>query len=421
LAGDDLAQFLIEADGEELEIDQYLSGDPSGRYVAIRIDERTLLRDTIEKRSIDLSDLGLDASDDGRSYTPHRSLSFDPLGQRLAYLSTSGHETKLVLRDLRTGAEDEMSTGAGAVGRIEFEPDARFIRLDVVTVDTNGNGRLQGPFPIARAKRGPCPGPVPRYNVWQFPGDQAQVRLFDVAGRRFIDVPDFVMTVGADWITRNAKSELWLQPRTGLRRKISSESCAGRVLHTDAENGTIVFGCASAHGARRELFVRTPTQRRRLGFDIAGYEIDSRFEGQPRWLSLYPRDDTVLLDSKDGEAVPLNRGTRVLATFGNVALVDSADGMAFVRPKDTDTPRTEITLTGTRRPRLGPVIVRGRFASLGQDLYDLAERSYVGSFQSLPLALSSDGMGLIAHGTADDHGALALAVGPLEWRRPAVP
>src|SRR5690606_36849394 len=164
-----------------------------------------------------------------------------------------------------------------------------FIRVDLVTRDSNGNGRVQWPYPEARGKRGPCPGPIPQFNVWQWPGDDASPHLFDIAAGQLRHVEGFVMTVGGGVITRKDNRELWLEQSNGESRRISSEKCGGRVLHVDAEQGAVLFGCAGAWGARRQMYARLRDRRVGLDFDLAGLEVDGRVDGHPWWIPVYPR------------------------------------------------------------------------------------------------------------------------------------
>lgn len=416
LLGDTLKSYLVEPNGRELEIDQFLGSDPSGRHIAYRQKERVWLRDTTAQRQVDLAAQGLDARDDARSYTPHRGLSFGPFGRTLAYARHRGGVTSLVLRDLETGGEDDFPLDAEVIGRIGFEPDGQFIRLDVVTHDSNGNGRMQWPFPEAQGKRGPCPGPIPHFNVWQWPGDDASTRLFEIATGKIRHVEGFVMTVGGGIVTRRANGELWLEQSNGERRRISSDKCGGRVLHADAEQGAVFFGCASAWGARRKIYARLSDRRVSLDFDLAGFETDTRFDGRPWWIPLYPRNESLLLAVGTADIYPLAPESRVLATHASSALVDVQGKLAFVylNHSQSGPPQLRHQSVPQRRPALGALRQRGRYVSLGRELFDLLALAHVGQFEAAPMELSQDGLGLVARIPGD---ATRLARGPLMWSR----
>lgn len=416
LLGDALDPLLIEHDGRETPIDQFLGNDPSGRYVAYRSATSSWLLDTTTRHRVNLTDHGLDTRDDARSYTTHRALSFDPFGRTLAYLRRHTDRQSLVLRELASGGEDEFPLEATVVGRIAFEPDGRFIRVDLVTRDSNGNGRVQWPYPEARGKRGPCPGPIPQFNVWQWPGDDASPHLFDIAAGQLRHVEGFVMTVGGGVITRKDNRELWLEQSNGESRRISSEKCSGRVLHVDAEQGAVLFGCAGAWGARRQMYARLRDRRVGLDFDLAGFEVDGRVDGHPWWIPLYPRNESLLLAVASADVYRLAPETRVLATHASSALVDEGGKLTFVYLDHTQSgpPRLQRRTTERRRAPLQGLLQRERFVSVGSDLFDLQELAYLGQFGAPPSYLSRDGLGLTARTPGD---ATRLAYGPLTWSR----
>ncbi len=417
LEGDALQTYFVAADSRETRIRQFLGNDPSGRYVAYRTENELWLLDTVTNNQIDLAANGAETTDDGQSFTTHRALSFGPRGRSVAYLRTVSGETTVVVRDLVSGEQREHPVGSGLVGRLSFEPDGDFIRLDVVLADSNGNGRVQWPFPPAKDKSGPCAGPIPRYNVWQFPGDESKPRLLRLSTGELIDAPGFVMTVGENIVVRNDTAELRLLTPSGERRKISSDTCNARVLHADAKRETVVFGCAGAYGARRDIFLRTPTARKHLNVDIAAFEQDTRFDGYPDWLALYPHNDSTLLNLEDGELYKLPEGSRTLATFTTNALVDDGGKLLFAHLDGADTkPKLHWTATNRTRKPLEPLLIALPLIALGEELFDIEHRRWLGRFSQTPLAVSSDGRGLIPRRPGTDR---RLALGPVQWEAAA--
>ncbi len=416
LTGDELVPFFVRDDGRETQIDQFVGADPTGRHVAYRVGDIIWLEDTLANRRVDLTALGADPEDDAQSYTPHRAVSFGPFGLRLAYLRSGSDGGKVVLRDLRTGAEDAVAVDAEVVARVAFEPDGHFLRLDVVSRDSNGNGRLQWPFPRAENKRGPCEGPIPRFNVWQWPGDDSEVRLVDIATGKILSPRGFVATLGSAVITRNEEAELWLEQANGEMVRISSDKCNGRVLHADADNGSVFFGCTGAYGARRKVYARTKTRRMSLGFDLAAYEVDSRVKNRPLWLALYPRNETVLVSTRDGTTHQLAPETRVLATYEDTALTEHGGKLSFVHLENASRNGSLIEDTLTqKRASLAPLLSYENYASIGTLLFDLNTKRYVGSFPVPPLVLSQDGLGLLPKKPGS---ASSLPRAPVAWAHP---
>ncbi len=416
LAGDELVPYLIRDDGRETRISQFIGADPTGRHVAYRIDDKLWLEDTRADRRVDLSKLGADLNDDAQSFMPHRAVSFGPYGLRIAYLRSGNDSNEVVLRDLRTGAQEGIEVGSQLIGRIAFERDGHFIRLDVVPRDSNGNGRVQWPFPPAEDKRGPCVGPVPSFNVWQWPGDDAETQLLDIATGQVKKPRGFVATLGSAIITREENTELWLEQANGERVRISSDKCNGRLLHADAENGSVFFGCSGAYGARRKLYARTRTRRMSLGFDVAAFELDTSFSGRPAWLALYPRNDTVLVSTRDGTAHRLATETRVLATYEDTALTEHGGELSFVHLEDADGKGSLIEeALHQKRPKLAHLSSHDNYALVETLLFDLNTKRYVGKFEIFPLAVSQDGLGLVPERGGD---ANTLAHAPVRWVKP---
>lgn len=414
LHGDELQVYLVLNSGAGQLIDDYVSHDPTGRYVAVVREQQLVLLDLAQEREVVLAPGQADVRDDAASFFPHRAVTFSPVSPWLAYLSKTSAGLRVVLRDLNTGEEAHHELGDGRAWRLAFEPEGEFLRLDVVTRDTNGNGRLEWPYPRA-LNRNRCSGPLPTFSVWDFPGDQPTTKLLRLAEPDWVEPAGFVMTLGDGWITRSKQSELWLWARNAPATRISSESCSGRVLHADARFDQILFGCASAWGQRRQLYYRTSRERRSLGFDVAGYELDGRLQPAQRLVALRSRDATYLLDLALRRTSELKQGSDVLATYESQALVEhDGDLMALDWP-DTGSP-TWLSL-GVARPRLVEVHQREAFVSVGSHLFDLASRKYLGKFERQPLALATDGRGLLATRNATPQ---HFANGPLIWSR-AVP
>ncbi len=413
-----MTTYLIRAGKAETTIDDFLGSDPTGQYVIFRKANEVWLLDTTSDARVDLAAAGADLADDASSYTPHRALSFDPMGRRLAYLRQGPDGTDVVIHDLKTGSEREYPAGRGTVGRIAFEPDGQFVRLDVVTTDTNGNGRIQWPFPPRSDASGRCPGPIPTYKVWQWPGDDARVRLLDLATSNTEDVDGFVMTLAGSVITRDEEGALVMRLPNGKRRKISSKQCAAKILHVDPETESVVFGCAGAYAARRDIYVRTATGRRRLELDLAPFEIDSRFGGRPSWIALYPRNDTVLVHLSAATAYTVTAETRVLATYGTHALAERAERYFFLSLEDPDARSTKVVerAIGAQRAPVSDIIATDRYVAVGRDLFDIAEMRSMGQFERPPLAVSNDGYGFIPSKSPQMR---SLSQGPLHWKRPS--
>ena len=74
----------------------------------------------------------------------------------LVYIRSDGAHAQVVQRDLSSGSERILEPGPGELSRAFFEPGGRFVVMDVVTTDTNGDGRLEAPHLSTTLARRRC-------------------------------------------------------------------------------------------------------------------------------------------------------------------------------------------------------------------------------------------------------------------------
>lgn len=418
LLGDRPQRYFVEGEGPGTPIDDFVAGDASGRYAAWVAQGRLMLRDVVTKSQVDLTALGADTQQDESSYTPHRAVTFDPTGPRLAYLRQHGDRQWIVVRHLETGDETVHSPGSGSIWRLSYEPEGQFLSVYAVVADTNGNRRREWPFPLRDSNSAPCGGPVPHYNVWEFPGDTPKHRLLRLSDGQLIEPSGFVMSFGSAYVERNDDNELWLNPAATRRQLITSSVCNGRVLHADASRDAIVVGCANAYGERREILLWTSLFRRKLNIDVAAYEVDGRLAAATQLLPLYPRNEAYLLDFQSLQLIALQPNDEVLATLNDSVLLQRGRTLGFLRLKPGASGRLGLDYYPGRviRPPLAQIRQVEGYASVGPALFNLVDRRHVGSFAEAPLALSQSGHGLIF--TARPRSSSGLRKGPLRWVRP---
>jgi hypothetical protein len=413
LEGDALSHYLVEGAGDGIRIDGVLAADPRGRYVVLQRGGRAYLRDTDQRTESDLSALGIDTRADQSSHQTHRAVIFDGSGTRLAYLRQHGEQQWIVIRDLAGASETVLDPGTGNVWRMGFEPDGDYLRVQITVGDTNGNGRIEWPTPVEEGPK-PCVGPVPSFNVFDVPGDQPETRLLRLLDGQLLETPELVMTLGTSVVTRNSVGELWLGAPTGEMQLISPKECAGRIYHSSAKHSAIVFGCSPTYGGRRELFVSTPSMQKKLGLDVAPFEVDGRLPGDSDLIGLYPRNDAYLLDLPRLALTPLPPQTQVLATHDRKALATRDNQLLILSVAyDGDRPQLREHALGLKRPPLSAVGWAGHYVYVGPVLIDLNLESVVRTFTSPPLALSQSGAALLP--AVQRASSESLLLGPLTW------
>jgi hypothetical protein len=408
LEGDELRHVLYVGTSSQ-PLDEFAGSDPEGRFVALVRNKRLELLDTVSDSVTTLEHADVRATQ--ASYQPLRSVSFSDDGRWVAYASG---EKDLSVRDLTTGKETSFTLEEPRLYRLRFVPGSRFVALEVVTVDTNKNGRLQWLVP-ERTEHARCPSPVPTYNVWQFPGDTPEVRLLDVNTGNLITPQGFAIAAGNVYVERRDDQSLLANEPGKPVRLVSTSECAGRVMHIDAASGNIVFGCAGAWGQRRQIFIRNQDARVALNFDLAAFELDTYLDTKEPNVAFYPGNQTLIFNVRTRERWPLLDGTLVLATAGSTALIELNQKLQLTK-LNSDGSNSGIT-TPVARPPLSSLLTRGPWVSVGNHVFHLTRGTHEGAYATndSPLALSNNGQGLYARRPSTP---ALLGSGPLRWSTP---
>ncbi|MBX3183421.1 MAG: hypothetical protein KIT72_03360 [Polyangiaceae bacterium] len=471
--GDSLTTYLVRGAGLGEPIQELLDADPTGRWLLFTAGGRVHLLDDHTGARVDLSALGADAREDTSRELPHRAFSFDAKGSTLAYLrqppGARGGTEALVLRDLPTGREQTLAPGRGSVYRLRLSADARWLVLQVLIDDTNGNGRLDWPSPVLpltpegpRSRR--CRAPVMSYSVHPHRGDTVFTRVIPLQFPSGNDSPhgahhgkppgdkaarhdarpqreDALITpFGDSLLVRGAGGELLQAWAAGARRaprELAPAACRARLIHADPERGALVTTCDHSEderkiqGTRQSVWLinTTPSTpiRTPLGFTLAPIHTDSEAAARPeRLLAFYPGNETTLLDLDTGALHPLAVGDLVLSTFEARALVRRADELwlAEVRPaarvgEPPTKPRVEWTRLSLTVDRAAEQLHQRHLSWVSPYLIDLRRGVALATLDHLRddehrldvLALTDDGRALIPS-SVDARG---LPVGPLSW------
>jgi WD40 repeat protein len=392
------------------DMDEYAGSDPSGRVVAFAKNDKLTLLDTLNNTLVTLD---ADTRAAQASFQQLRSVSFSDDGAWLAYAKDDRNVT---LRDLTTEHETTYTLEEPKLYRLRFAAGGRFLMLEVVVNDSNKNGKLQWLTP-ERTQRAPCPSPVPTYNVWQFPGDTPDTRLLDVQTGNMIAPQGFALAAGNVYVERTEDQALLVHEPGKPVRNVSSAECTGRVMHVDLVTGNLLFGCASAWGQRRNIFLRSTDSRIALNFDLAAYELDTRLPTAEPNIVLYPGNQTLVFNTRTRERWPLLDGTRVLTIDGTTALVEHSQKLRLIK-LNPDASHSALTPPVTR-PEYAGVVRQGTWVSVGNEVFHLARNVHAGAFATAdtPLSLSTAGQGLYPARSASP---TTLGMGPLRWVPPSV-
>lgn len=133
------------ATGDSAVYEEILTGDPSGRYLALRRDGRPMLLDSHNGQAREMAELQGAPSDGNRCMAP-RGFSFSDDGRRLAYLR--GDPPELVVRTLATGGERVLRAGQGMIWRAGLPVDTGWTLL--MEIDPPRTAADSARFPVQR-------------------------------------------------------------------------------------------------------------------------------------------------------------------------------------------------------------------------------------------------------------------------------
>ncbi len=410
--GDALERYLI-APSEELTIDGLLQATADGRYALLMQSGALVLWDSQSGQRLDLSALGADARLSAESFSELRTADFDANSQRLLYVRapSGAANQRLIVRSLLDGREREFDPGPGPIWRARFAPGGAFALLDVMTEDSNKNGRRDFPAPLLTTPR-TCAARPGRFHTFQERGDRPERVLLPLNGAAAIHEPALLMAVGDAFLLRDEDGALWLE-RAGKKRLLEPAACKGRLVHADALRELFIVGCAQKKKTGRvSLELITRSDRKALGVELASVELDRELSDSPRLVALYPGSDSALFDADHLDVQPLQSGDVVLATRAGHALLRRGQTLLFY---DADS-HAELALPFAL-DKYPDVFVTQPFAFVSPVLVNLDTAQAASVNQARPLALSNRGQLLIASG---DRASSGLVNGPLRWLTPAL-
>lgn len=407
--GDALERFLI-APSEELVTEGWLGASANGRYALVVQHGALVLWDSQSGQALDLSQLGVDARLSAESFAELRTVAIDSSSERLLYVRSGNTGPRVVVRDLRDGTEHALDPGPGPIWRARFAPNGTSAVLEMMTEDSNGNGRADFPAPLLPAPRA-CAASPGHFHTFVDRGDRPETVLLPLNGAAAIHEPDLLMPVGDALLLRDATGALLLA-RDAKKRVLEPAPCKGRIVHADALRELFIVGCVQKKKTGRvSLELVTRTERKPLGLELASVELDRDVSDSPRLVALYPGTDTVLFDADHRDLHPLQAGDVVIATRNARALLRRGPALVIY---DADS-HAELPLPPAL-DKFPDILVTQPFAFVSPVLVNLDTGQVVGTSAKRPLALSSLGLLLVAEGETASSG---LVKGPLRWTTPS--
>jgi hypothetical protein len=404
-----LHRYLV-APGEELAIDAFLSASPDGRFALFTRSGVLTLWDSQTRKTVDLSALGADSRSSAESYAAVRALDFDAKSEHLLYVRQSANGARIVLRNLSDGAERELDPGPGEVWRARFDAGGAFVVLQMITTDSNKNGKFDFPAPLLAAPRA-CGDNLSHFRTWEGRGDRPETVLLPLSGEAPVHEPELVMPIGDALLLRDENGALFLQ-RSGKKRPLEPAECKGRIVYGDRARELFIVGCAQKKKTGRvSLELVTREARKPLDIELASVELDREASDSRRLVALYPGSDSLLFDADRHELIALQPGDGVLAVRQARALVRRGKALLIY---DADL-RKELPLPATV-DKYPDILTTLPCVFVSPVLINLDTAQVVGATKQRPLALAATGQILVAE--ADPDGS-TWARGPLRWLTPA--
>jgi len=389
--------------GEPVAIDDLLGSDHGGRFLALVVAGRALLRDTTND-----VDVALDVGD----APPARAdVSFDADGRRMAYVRRRGGRARVVVRSLETAQEAEIDPGDGRLWRASLDEGGAWVSLEVIARDTNGDGRLSPPYVFPPPPTRWCERRVSSCIHSYRAADGPEARVAPASGGTAIVVPGLLRVLGDTLLVRSPDGAVELLDARGARTELVPASCGAEILDGDRRRQQIVALCAhEAQGDQAPAAFFSPAGRRDTGASFSLGVGSSR--------SFYAAPSGAFHDSGSTWVID-HAGTRLRRLPGVQGVRWSSEGRVILEHGDAlalfdaalDTVTELPTASVFPWPRgLGPVV------AVGRTLVDVAERRALGRVAGDVLAVTSDGRALVPAVPAPD--GRGLPAGPLRWVRP---
>jgi hypothetical protein len=187
------------------------------------------------------NEVALDAPVNDPGVRVPRRPRFDALGGHVLYLTGDDSHPTAVLRRLSDGSETDLDAGPGALSSATFSKDARYVVMQVVAHDTDGDGIAPTPVHYTDASSAPCGGAAAWFSATRAT-DAVSWRVVHVSDGATRDVPNFEGTFGEAVLRRTDAGSLVAEEGSATRELFPS-SCGARLLHADPASDTVVVAC----------------------------------------------------------------------------------------------------------------------------------------------------------------------------------
>ena len=402
---DAMTPYLASSSLGVIQLTALLASSPDGRYLAALSDKQEpLLIDVQLQHTTSLAALKLDLRADV-TRGDLRSVAFSPDGSKVAFL-LRGQPPRVLIRELRDGAEVEAMPLGESIWRIEFDAASRYLVLQEILGDTNKNGRLEWPFPERPLRNTRCMSDAATLDAWTPTGDQPVTTIVPVSGGKARRLDGFVTSLDSSLIVTQGREGLAAIGEKG-KRPISSSDCDLHVVALSTQYGQILCTCSDMKG-HSNLELDSLKGMQRFPFEVPISMLDWTTPESGRFRALYSGTRTYLVDYQLARATQLQDRDQLLAQGAAGIMLRRGTEVVLVNPDTSATKTLMDQLVAGTRVVMGPGHV-----VVGQTILSAEQGKILGIVTQSTMAVAANGCVLVALGATPDRRPFDR--GPLQW------
>ncbi|NVJ21255.1 hypothetical protein HUW62_08505 [Myxococcus sp. AM011] len=338
--GDRAVTYLFLDSGLGTPIEDFLGADVSGRYLAVVRNQTLILLDVWTREERELVRYSVPDSTRPDALWPPPVARFSSDSRHMLYLREAQGRVSAVVRELSSGREQQVESGAGELRNADFSDAGDWVNLWVHTEDIPEGEPRERPVHSSSRLRGSCKldpkGERYRMNedmlVWRARRVEGGP-LHELRGAARIDEREpLTLLLGRFILRRGEAGELFAEDGSGRRTEWVPAFCEGRILVADPRRELVVVACTykgpeslatvELHGAE----IHQP-----LDFHVTYRDEDSAFSPFPipRLVSL-PEGFPEYL-APDGQVAQFIDSRRVLIDLETRALHRVDDNIVTTR------------------------------------------------------------------------------------------
>ncbi len=402
---DAMSPYLAGSSSNVIKLTALLATSADGRYLVVLSEaHEPLLVDAQSEDMTSLATLELDLRADAMR-GDLRSVAFSADSSKVAFL-LRGQPPRILIRQLHSGTDVEVTPVGDNVWRIEFDAASRYLVLQEILDDTNGNGRFDWPIPERPLRNTRCMADLGSLDAWPLSGDRAITTIAPVAGGKAQRVDGFVTSLESSLIVKRGREGLTAIDESGTR-PISNSDCDLHIIALSTRYAQILSICGDKKG-HSGLELDSLGAIRKFSFEAPVSMLDWITPESDRFKALYSGTHTLLVDFQLASATQLQDRDQLLAQgTAGIILRRGAAVVLFTPDASTTVTLMDGLAAGTR------VMVGPGHAIVGQSVLSANLGKVLGVVAQPTMAIAANGCVLVALGVSQND--RPFVAGPLQW------